>query len=169
MSRDAENIINQFFRQYHRFFDQRAPQVLAETAVEYYKERFRLKNWDGAPWPPLSKRYKPKKGSMMIRTAKLMNSINSRIAKDRVVISAGNSRVPYAKIHNEGGEIQLRARSETFRRNRARGGRFKKGTSSGRGFSFRASKIRIPRRQFMGHSNQLNERIIRRFKEEFKF
>ena len=166
----AEQQINAFFKKHKAFFDQDAPRIIARTATEYYKQRFREKSWDGKPWPALSKNYKPKRGSMMVRTSKLMNSIQeSTVTPGKVVISAGNSKVPYARIHNEGGVIKRAARSEVFNRNRNKKGRFRKGTKAGKGFTFRAGTINMPKRQYMGFTQELNERVIKRFKELYKF
>lgn len=176
----AEQQINKFFAKHQKFFQKDAPAIIAKTAVEYYKESFRTKGFDGKPWPALSKRYKPKRGSMMVRSSKLMNSIrDTQTTPERVVISAGNSQIPYARIHNEGGQIQRAARSEIFVRNRhTRGkkakafggmGLYKKGTTAGKGLTFKAYTVRIPQRQFMGHALALNKRIIDRFKAAYQF
>lgn len=168
--RDPKKQIDQFFQKHRAYFDKQVPGLISKTAVEYYKGRFREKNWDGRPWPATAKSYKPRRGSLMVRSAKLMNSIvDSYQAPEKVVILAGNSKVPYARIHNEGGEIRRKSRSETFQRKRSKGGKFQKGTTSGRGFSFRASVSRMPQRQFLGYANQLNDKVISRFKDTYKF
>jgi phage gpG-like protein len=167
--KNPEALLNKFFASQNRFFGREVPAIIGKTSVEYYKEAFTKKGFDGKPWPALSKRYKPKRGSMMIRSSKLINSIKetSRTASS-VVISAGNSKTPYAKIHNEGGTINRAARSELFIRNRSPlkggkgGNRFAKGTKSGKGLTFKASQVSMPQRQFMGYAFELNERIIRR-------
>lgn len=176
---NSEQQINSFFAKQKQFFDHQAPGIISKTAVEYYKESFRKKGFDGKPWPALSKGYKPKRGSMMVRSSKLMNSVrDSLTTPERVVISAGNSKIPYARIHNEGGVINRAARSETFVRNRFKRGKkskafgglglFKKGTTAGRGLTFKSFTTRMPQRQFMGYSFELNERIIKRIKAAYK-
>ena len=74
--------------------------------------------------------------------------------------------VPYAEIHNNGGEIKQASRSETFLRNRHKEtvyykkgknagimkqmkGQFAKGTTAGKGFTFAERTIKIPRRQML--------------------
>src|SRR5690606_17386526 len=117
---------------------------------------------------------------MMVRSSNLMNSIRDTLTTpERVVISAGNSQIPYARIHNEGGEIQRAAHSEIFVRNRhTRGqkakafggmGLYKKGTKAGKGLTFKAHSISIPQRQYMGYAIELNKRIITRFKAAYQF
>ena len=73
-----------------------APAIVSETAVEYYKERFAVKGFDGSPWIP----GRPKKsGSLLVQSGNLMNSIRpAYVGPDKVVISAGNAQVPYAEV-----------------------------------------------------------------------
>lgn len=183
MAKDAKAQIDSFFRKYNSFFQKDAPAIVAKSAVEYFKGSFTRKAFDRKPWPALSKKYKPKRGSMMVRSSKLMNSIRDTLTtREKVVISAGNGRVPYARIHNEGGIINRAARSDFFKRNRYTKGKkskafggmglYKKGTTplakGERGLSFKAYQIKIPPRQFMGHSRELNRIIIGRFREAYK-
>ena len=52
---------------------EQAPQIVAETATSYYKERFTEKGWDGKPWTPA--KHSPARGSLMVRSGALMRSI----------------------------------------------------------------------------------------------
>lgn len=162
--------INAWFAGFEHRMDSAVPGIIAETANEYFKESFTRKGWDNSPWAPVKKANK--RGTLMVRSAKLVDSIRpSTVSPGRIVISAGSSKVPYARIHNEGGLISRAARSETFLRNRQTSGkgkgRFKRGTTAGQGFSFSASSYNMPQRQFMGHSAILNKRIITRIKQAF--
>ena len=162
--------INKWFARFeHRMRDE-VPAIIAETATEFYKERFTAKEWDGIAWQPTKRNVS--RGSLMVRSGKLVNSIRpSMVTPEKVRISAGSSKVPYARVHNEGGTITRAARSETFVRNRlSRGknkGAFKRGTTPGQGFTFKESSFNMPQRQFMGHSAILNKRIITRLKQAF--
>ncbi|MCH7400114.1 phage virion morphogenesis protein [Belliella sp. DSM 107340] len=180
MAKDANAQLDKFFREHNKFFDNKAPAIISKTAVEYYKDSFRRKGFDGNQWAPYSKRYKPKGGSLMVKSSKLVNSIReAERTPNKVVISAGNSKVPYARIHNEGGEIRKAARSETFIRNRHTKGKkakafggmglYKKGTTAGKGLTFKAHVIQMPKRQYMGAAIQLNQNIIARIKAAYKF
>lgn len=138
------------------------PNVVAETATEFFKERFRTKEWDGSPWAPAKRMVK--KGSLMVQSSKLVNSIRpSLVTSERVRISAGNAKVPYAQIHNEGGEIMhpggtaylpTKDKRFTWVSNRKAAGKNLPRT--------RPHRIKIPRRKFMGHSDRLNRRIYDR-------
>ena len=78
--------------------------IIAETATEYFKGSFRRKAFDGAGW----KRSTKGSGSTLVQTGNLMNSIRpAEVTARKVVISAGNGHVGYARIHNEGGEFTV--------------------------------------------------------------
>lgn len=80
--------------------------IAAMTGVSYFKGAFRKKGFDGTPWP-LAKKDKAgtrRRGSLMIDSAALMNSIRiARATPQEVVWTAGNAKVPYAEVHNTGG------------------------------------------------------------------
>ena len=169
--------LNAWFKRLDQKLTEGVAPIVAETAVEYFKESFTTKSFNGKAWQK-TKRPNPK-GSLMVRSGKLVNSIRpAKVDSNRVVISAGSSRVPYARIHNEGGAITQAARTETFVRNRytrgARGkmfggmGAFKRGTTPGQGYTFKERSIKIPARPFMGGSAILNKRIITRIKAYLK-
>jgi Mu-like prophage protein gpG len=122
------------------------PDVVAETATEYYKQTFQKKAFDGDPWVA----GKPKKGgSLLIASGNMMNSIRpTEVNQQQVVISAGNQHVNYAKAHNEGVNetVTVPAHSRT---------------KNGKTFSVKQhdKKMNIPKRQFMGESKELNKQI----------
>ena len=74
----------------------------------------------------------------------------------------------YAAIHQLGGTIMQGARSELFLRNRykratktgRKKGMFKKGTTAGRGLTFRERRIVIPARPFLGLSPENSKEIL---------
>ena len=110
-----------------------AAEIVAETATEYYKSAFKKKAFDGNPWTPAKA---PKTtGSLLIDSGALVNSIRPAvITPQRVVISAGNEKIDYAQVHNEGfkGIVPVPAHTR---------------------------KTNIPKREFMGDSEELNEQI----------
>ncbi len=129
------------------------PDIIAETATEYFKESFSLKEFDGKAWVAAKK---PKKtGSLMIESGNLMNSIHPAVvSRDRVVIQAGNDKVDYAKVHNEGftGPVTIPAHTR----------RTKKGSAQVKGFTMQQH---IPQRQFMGKAPQLLKMIKERVED----
>lgn len=143
------------------------PKVLANEAVNWSKDSFDRQGFLDEtlePWAPRKKNKKRNAGkSILIQSGRLKRSI-------RVISSTDNSAVigtdvPYARIHNYGGIITQAPRSETFTRNRRGKGRglrkyqFVKGTTQGRGFTYKARAIVMPKRQFMGNSVSLVQRL----------
>ena len=120
-----------------------AAEIVAETAVEYFKGSFTRKGYDGNPWKAGNAK---KTGSLMVDTGNLQNSITPVvITRERVVISAGNDKVPYAKVHNEGfaGEVTI---NPFVRKN---GAEVKQHTRT----------MNMPQRQFMGKASELAVKI----------
>lgn len=150
------------FNQLLDFINFQVPIIVQKTAESDFRQNFTNKGFDGRQWPETKKPIK--KGSLMVRTGQLLGSIRGAVLSPSLVrISAGNPQVPYAQVHNEGGTISRAARSETFTRNRAKAGKrkgqFRKGTSDGQGFSFKAYSYNMPQRQFMGRSESLSRKI----------
>lgn len=109
--------------------------MVAVTGVSYFKAAFRNKEFNGSKWPEakVDKNKKRKRGSLMVESAALMNSVRTAEATpEQVKWTAGNDKVPYAQVHNEGGR-------------------------AGRGAGFD-----MPQRQFMGESEELEEKITKR-------
>lgn len=114
---------------------QEIAELAAATGVSYFKGSFRRKGFDGVAWPPAKtvRAGKRRGGSLMVRSAALLNSVRAaEVAQDRVVWAAGNEKVPYAQVHNEGGR-------------------------AGRGAGFD-----MPQRQFMGEAEELERQLTRR-------
>ncbi|HAQ21123.1 MAG TPA: hypothetical protein DCR40_18100 [Prolixibacteraceae bacterium] len=161
----------------------KVPNIIAETATEFFKERFQTKEWDGLAWPQTKRVVR--KGSLLVRSSKLVNSIRpSLVSANKVVISAGNDMVPYAQIHNEGGELHPKVtpamRKWAWANYYAAGGGASTGSATeGKGKTENKEAafykglaltkktqldIVIPKRQFMGHSERLNTKIFERIK-----
>ena len=134
------------------------PEIVAETATEYYKEAFSKKAFDRNPWVPAKKL--KSKGSLLVNSGNLMNSIRpSEINPHRVVISAGNDHVHYAKAHNEGSNETITVPAH----NRLKKGKSKKTNDSDTVFvKQHTRKQNIPQRQFIAQSKELNDIIKQR-------
>lgn len=145
-----------------------APDIIAETATEYYRDSFRQKGWDGEPWP--AAKNPPSRGSLMVRSGELQASIRPSLVTPRELrISGGSPSVPYAKTHNQGAII---TQTPTDKQRRffwameyaAGGGQGGELGRWGRMAVAKQIKIDIPRRKFMGASPRLNKVIIDRLK-----
>jgi phage gpG-like protein len=104
------------------------------VAVNFSKERFVKKDWlDGSSRQPWAKRKRKDKGSLLVKSGRLKRSIR-KISEGDFFVYVGTD-VPYAQIHNEGGEVNkiTNVRSHT----------------------------RTRKRQFLGDSDALAKRIER--------
>lgn len=156
---------------------QATPTIIAETAVEYFKESFTIKGWNGTPWPQAKE--PPTNGSLMVRSAALVSSIRPRVVTAKeVIISAGSPRVPYAKIHNQGGTIKQvpTAKQRRFfwameykNNPNAKDDTPRELGRWGKMAQAKELSITIPQRKFAGHSPELNRRIIARLKPLLKY
>lgn len=119
---------------------------------------------DGTPWKPV-KRPSPKARGILRVSDHLRDSIRYQLlGSSAVAVGTNRDLVPYAAIHQLGGTITQGARSELIVRNRyvrkEKKGQFKKGTSKGRGFTFKERKITIPARPYLGVSEKDSSEIL---------
>lgn len=142
--------------------------IIAETATEYYKQRFTTKEWEGKPWKEAQN--PPSRGSLMVRSGALVSTIRpARVTPTEATIRAGSPRVPYARIHNEGGSIVQKPTPKQRRFMWAKAYSAGEGNSgngtlgiNGRMAVAKVWTITIPQRKFIGKSIALNRKIIER-------
>lgn len=172
---DFDAKLNVFFGQLDDKFKRVFPNMVAETAVEHFKENFKTKSFDGKPWPAFkNKAREPRRGSLMMRSNALFASIKPKlVTAERVIISAGGSRVPYARVHNEGGAILHKPRQviithKVHTRGKHKGKTLFAKNNQNASYSQRATRgaytQNMPQRQFMGKSQMLLTAIKNRFK-----
>ena len=148
------------------------PGVLGNEAVNFSLDRFKEKNWLGAsiePWPAGKK----KTGSLLVKSGRLRRSIRI-INQTENTVTIGTD-VPYARAHNYG--IKKSVQVQSYSRNKYRS--YKKGTGV---YSVKTRKEKkrtvtakvggievrqhtrrmfIPKRQFLGKSPYLVQRLVR--------
>jgi phage gpG-like protein len=142
---------NDYFEQLPDSIAADAAEIIAETATEYFKESFTRKGFDGQNWQPA--KVAKTTGSLLVDTSQLVNSIRPTVVSpERVVISAGNEHVAYAKIHNEGykGPVTVPAHARVSRK--------------GKPYTVRSHVriVDIVQRRFMGEARELNDRLRER-------
>lgn len=150
--------INRLKNEFKDLFDKYAPTIAGKTAVSYFKKNFQNEAWGRVKWQEVKRRtpgtaaYKSASRHHTARTTRkiltgdtgdLARSIEVKaVSKGQVVIwtapSAFGSKEPYGRVHNEG----LRA-------------------GRGKGFI-------MPKRQFMGESEELNALIISEIERKLK-
>jgi hypothetical protein len=163
MASKFDSKINDFFGGFKTAIKDKFPSLLADAATEFYKERFNTKEWNNVPWVPAKN--PPARGSLMQRSTNLQSSVRpSTVSPTKVIISAGSSQVPYARVHNEG----LRIKGIQNVRAYTNKNLFGKGKQIQIKAHTRSVDFQMPKRQFMGKSEPLFISIKQRFKAEFK-
>lgn len=138
------------------------PEVIGNEIVNYALDAFDKQAWEGQQWDKRKSKKDPSR-ALLIKSGILRRSI--RVVRTTATGGSVGTDVPYARIHNEGGEINKPARKEDFVRNRyKRGpksklfgglGAFQKGTTPGQGLSFKAYSINMPARPFLKNTPKL--------------
>lgn len=135
------------------------PAIMGEEIVNYSLEAFEKEAWDGQPWP---KRRNPTKWGkpddtdrkLLVKTAKGKRSIRiSQMIEDRIVMQVGGADASYMKVHNEGFSGKVNQNVGEHSRKIKNGKMIKV-----KGFS-RTINQNIPKRQFVGKTPELTERI----------
>lgn len=160
---DNQQKLNDWFSKFEHRMEVGVPNIVAETATEFFQDKFKTQEWDKQPWPSLNKKYEARKtrgkGRILTATGKLRNSIAPvQVNAQRVVISAGSAQVPYARVHNEGLRIAGVANVRPYTNTNFMG----KGKKVPIKSHSRSYTIQFKRRQFMGPSKYLNQAIIKR-------
>lgn len=167
---DNNQKINTFFGKFDARFNAKVPAVIAETAVEFFKQTFISKSWDGNPWPVYNikgnpKQKEPTRGSLMLRTLALFDSIQpSETSATKVTISAGGAKAPYARVHNEGLRVAGVRQVKAFTNKNFMG----KGKAVPIKAHSRTVNYQMPKRQFIGKSTFLNTAIRAALLAEWK-
>lgn len=119
--------------------------LLVSSIIQNFNEGGRPARW------LVSQRARKESGQTLLRKGRLMRSVTTPNVTTEGIEFGSN--LPYARIHQEGRDIQFAARSENFRRRRfvrgAKKGKFKKGTDEGRGFTKKAYTVRMPARPYI--------------------
>lgn len=102
-------------------------------------------------------------GSLMIRRGNLRNSINADIQGNKIIFS---SSLPYASIHNEGGELTVTTKMKKYFWAKHIEAKNTKNIIEAEQFKTMAlkpigSKIIIPKRQFIGNHPKVKEAVER--------
>lgn len=160
--------LNDWFSKFEHRLDVRVPDIVAETATEFFQDRFKSQEWDGVPWPALNPKYAAKKtrgkGQILTQTSALRGSITpTQVNSQRVVISAGSSQVPYARVHNEGLRVRGIRNVRSYQNKNFMG----KGKQVQIKPHTRKVDYKMKRRQFMGPSPRLNRAVMDTLLKEF--
>lgn len=160
---------------------QQIVEAAAHEVEEFINDNFEDESFDGNKWQERKRKEKSRR-RLLVKTRRLQRSIRVKLSGQSIQVV---SDVPYAQIHNEGGTINHPGGTPyivTGRKSRARGRRsslrnfgenqavfLKKDGSYPEGVKFtKPHKIDIPKRQYIGNSEELESRIKSRIEEELK-
>lgn len=147
------------------------PAKIARVAENFSKERFRAQDWldqGSTPWPARKRKTGKKSDNraILVKSGALRRSIRAHARSMNIIIS---SSMPYAQVHNEGGNVECTQNvSAHSRRSHKRKGYV---NSKGRKVSAsvvgahtvsefsRTQKFKMPKRQFMGRSAALDRQV----------
>ncbi len=123
------------------------------------------------PWARLSPAYakqKAKKKSLVQRILSASGALDQSIFQRATELeaAAGTNKI-YGRTHQLGAEISHFGRSELFNRNRSKSGKFKKGTTAGRGFTIKQYLVKIPARPFLYLTETFKDAIVRDVLDDF--
>lgn len=169
--------IDQFFNAFlHKFeeVNRILPAVIGTEVINSAIDNFKSESYFDEKWKPRKDKKNTRK--LLVKTGTLQRS--PRIVRSQPGLVIVGSDVPYAEIHNNGGTINRAARSETFVRNRYKTGRlgkmfggmgaFRKGTTAGKGQTYKAYSITMPMRKFLGSHPKLKSHLEDVIKEEIQ-
>lgn len=155
-------------REIERYVNFEFPAEAGNTALRFIEGNFRAQGWQGKTFERWKKN---KRGSrILVKSGHLRSSSYYNTAPGMAVI---RNPLPYAKIHNEGGTINMPPRKQVIHFNKK--GRFSKNNrkaSYAQKTSVRAYTIKIPQRQFAptqsNESPVLNNAITRKINQRIK-
>lgn len=153
------------------------PTEIATVAVNFSKDRFREQAWLDSTkqsWAPLANK-RNRKGrrsqTILVDTGRLKRSIRKvKVTQNQIIIGTD---VPYAEIHNEGGEIKKTVTVKSHQVGSHRRRAYTR-TRDGRSENVQAQTVRsyvvkshtrkmnlkIKSRRFLGNSDRLSRRIV---------
>ena len=156
--------------------------LIGNTAKNHFIQSFRNQGFDDKS----IKRWMPRKGevsgfgvskkskgsrAILVKSGDLRRSIKLDTINKSNLGLVISSDLPYSKIHNEGGIVYRKAHkrtatitrytrgSATIVKGKLKQGKKQKLTLSGERHNVKASSFKMPKRQFMGDSYNMNEKI----------
>lgn len=141
----------------------------AVTALNFFIDSFQKQGFTNSsfePWPKRNNDTRPG-GALLVKSANLRNSLRIMDRSSAAILFGSNS--PYAKIHNEGGTINVTLTKKArkffwFMYYATNDSRYKWMAISKKDHL----TIKIPKRQFIGHSETLMSNLETWFKNEIE-
>ncbi len=142
------------------------PEEIGAEAEAFFKASFDNQGFTNnilIPWKPTGDKansFGQKSNGILIGSGTLKRSIQYAVSKKYVEVSVDGSIVPYAKMHNEGGEVTIAITKKSRKFFWAMFYKTNNEMWKAMALTKKTSiSFRVPRRQFMGESATLNNQI----------
>lgn len=164
-SKQFQQLLQKKQQEIQMAIDRTLPIKIGRIAKNHIQENFRkggFQNNGLKPWK--RKKHNDKYSPLMSSRQHLYGSIQYKPNKAQVTVG---TNLPYADIHNDGGQIIVTARMKRFfwaKHRETNGNSWKKTKNNDNFWKALALKpvgatIKIPKRQFIGESKELNTQI----------
>lgn len=169
----AEHLLNQA-QELEQFINEDAPVIMGKNAVDFFKEGFQEEGFTDKTlekWPEVQRRKNPKRTDRAAANRKILTGETGDLGMSIHRKDEGHGQVtiisdkPYSKIHNEGGKINMPERTTVLAFKQKKNGKTtfaknnKKATYAQKA-KVGAHVVVIPKRQFIGPSEKLNEKNL---------
>lgn len=147
-----------------RRLQKRIPRYVAAAAEKMKDANFSAQGFveNGTARPRWKKRKREnhltRRRRILYGTGNLQNNVKAKVLADRVSVGVDLSKVPYAKIHNEGGQFVQYVKAH-----------IRKHYKTGKRYQVRAfsRKLNMPQRKFLGYSPDIFKSAEKDIRYEF--
>lgn len=140
-------------------FLQNVIQDIKVDLSDEFDRNFERKAFFDEKWP--ATKFHNRIGSLMMRKGNLRNSINAKVEGNQIVFT---SSMPYANIHNNGGELTITDKMKRYfwaKHLEAKKAKAHTEAEQWKAMALKkvGSKITIPQRQFIGYHTKVKESV----------
>ena len=166
--------IQRLVKDFENLISRRLPVAAGKIAKQHFQDNFRQGGFQDNGTQAWQRKKRPDKyGPLMSSRQNLYGSIYYRPEDYKVTVG---TEVPYAAIHNEGGDIVVTARMKRFfwaKYRETNGGSWKRNAKNTEAEFWKTlalkkvgSVIHIPQRKFIGESQELTDKINTTIEDE---
>lgn len=148
--------------------------VMANTAKNGFLDNFRNQSFDGVGWKRRAGKQDGR--NLLVKSGRLRRDVSNSVSRGVKNSNLSYTLVvenPYAEVHNSGGEVKKEAtqRAVNFKVDKKTGkSRFAKQSKANfqQDIRFKAHTFKMPKRQFVGMTKDLNTKILKAIQYKLK-
>jgi phage gpG-like protein len=152
------------------------PVKIANTALRHFDHNFATESWEGSKWPARSPWAVRNEGRAILHdTGTLRRALTKEVKGSRIRIYVEPPADEYADIHNQGGTItippSIGSIKHFWKMYYAAPSGVEKSRWKAMALAMKAGKsftVKMPKRQFIGESRQLMDKIEKKIESELK-